>query len=279
MMRFRRPAEPPGFLGNVKEARERVEEALRSGRHLGDGEDDFPPLWRSFKTILATAQHGKCGYCERYIATHGGDVEHYRPKGRLQALPDDRSKWGQDHIHTGLMVKSRSLEKLCDQGYFWLAYEWTNYLVSCARCNQWWKRCLFPVAETPRSLPPQKGVNETPLLLHPFGDEDPIKHLSFTDFGQIEPRDGSAHGRATIDTCGLDQLSVVKSRKGIARRTNQVVMDILRVKDIEEHLRLVTRLREMGDEEREHAGMVRSIFEVETGLSWSELLEPAQPGV
>ncbi len=273
MMRFSRPEEPPGFAAHVKAAREHVEDALREERPLQDGDTDFPPLWRErhYKDRLARAQRGKCGYCERDITTHGGDVEHYRPKGRLEALPADRRKWGEEHLATGLMKVSRSLEKLCDQGYSWLAYEWTNYLVSCARCNQKWKRCLFPVAEEPRAVPPERSVLETPLLLDPFGDEDPVKHLAFTDLGQIEPRDGSPRGRATIDTCGLDQASVTLSRLEKARHVHDLLIDFLRAKDPEDHKRLVDRLLDMGNDEREHAGMVRSIFEVETSMEWSAL--------
>ena len=44
---------------------------------------------------------------------------------------------------------------------------------------------------------------ESPLLLHPYGDEDPADHLVFGDRGTIAAREGSALGRNSIEVFNL----------------------------------------------------------------------------
>ncbi len=57
--------------------------------------------------------HEKCAYCESsYRAVSSGDVEHYRPKGKVKEAADGHP------------------------GYWWLAAEWSNLLPSCQLCNQ-----------------------------------------------------------------------------------------------------------------------------------------------
>jgi hypothetical protein len=270
MVRFQRPEEPAGFADHVKHAKEHLAGAVHAGRKLKTKED-FPGLWSDYKREFSHAQKGKCGFCERDVRTHWGDVEHYRPKNGLEELPEDPDERGVEDEHSGLLVKPRKLRWLFDSGYWWLAYEWRNYLLSCARCNRTWKRCLFPIAESPRSGPPEKGGAETPLLLNPFGPEDPAKHLAFTDLGTVEPRDGSPMGRATIDTCGLDQPPLVRSRAAVARRVKNILDDAELAETIEEQRRLRLRLLEMGQDDQPHAGMVRSIVEVEAGIAWTIL--------
>jgi uncharacterized protein (TIGR02646 family) len=72
--------------------------------------------WGVTKNQLFVETKGKCAYCEAdtKIVSHG-DVEHYRPKSI----------------------------------YWWLAYCYDNYLVSCAICNQVHKKDKFPTLNTP----------------------------------------------------------------------------------------------------------------------------------
>lgn len=55
----------------------------------------------------------KCAYCESvYNASSDGDVEHFRPKGRVE-------------------------EKVPPTpGYYWLANDWDNLMLACQHCNQ-----------------------------------------------------------------------------------------------------------------------------------------------
>lgn len=57
-----------------------------AGRYL-----DEAACWGEIKQIYMRLQHHKCGYCERKLA--GGqrrehDIEHFRPKRRIDAYPD-----------------------------------------------------------------------------------------------------------------------------------------------------------------------------------------------
>jgi hypothetical protein len=270
MIRFHRPEEPESFHRTVRAARANIDSASAKPRPLADG--DFPNLWSRYKTILAAAQYSKCGYCERDITNHAGDVEHYRPKGKLEELPPKRADWGSEDPRTGNIASPRRLLTLCDQGYPWLAYEWSNYLVACNSCNSKWKRCLFPVVETPRPVPPVRGGTETPLLLDPFGEIEPLEHLKFSDVGAVEPRNDSPIGRATIDTCALDRPSLIRSRAQAAADVIALIMDFKEAKTEAAEDRLLERLCEKAAADRPHAGMVRSILsEAMPGLDWSQI--------
>lgn len=79
------------------------------------GHDWKSNLWKKAKDQLFAETGDKCAYCEastRRVAY--GDVEHYRPKSK----------------------------------YWWLAYCYDNYLVSCVICNQAFKSNKFPVHGT-----------------------------------------------------------------------------------------------------------------------------------
>ncbi len=68
---------------------------------------------KSVRKILLKMFNGKCAYCESKItAIYNGDIEHFRPKGKIQNANPSRP------------------------GYFWLASEWENLLFACPFCNQ-----------------------------------------------------------------------------------------------------------------------------------------------
>ena len=55
----------------------------------------------------------KCAYCESsYGAVYDGDVEHFRPKGKVNEKDPQTP------------------------GYFWLANDWDNLFLACQHCNQ-----------------------------------------------------------------------------------------------------------------------------------------------
>ena len=63
---------------------------------------------------------------------------------------------------------------------------------------------------SPRRLPPVEDEDETPLLLHPFGAEDPVDHLRFNELGEICGI--TDEGKATIEVCGLWRESLRDAR-------------------------------------------------------------------
>lgn len=74
--------------------------------------------------------HGKCAYCESvYSAVDSKDIEHFRPKGGV----------------TGISPKLH-------QGYWWLAAEWSNLLVSCPPCNQHRRQTVYKFGMTEEEI-------------------------------------------------------------------------------------------------------------------------------
>ncbi len=98
---------------------------------------------------LLAMQGGTCAYCSRTIAARDrGDVDHFRPKGRVR----------EDPTHGG---------------YWWLAYSFDNYLHSCKPCNQDHKGNQFPMRPRGRHLRYQdtrRLAREARLLLDPCAD-------------------------------------------------------------------------------------------------------------
>lgn len=104
--------------------------------------------------------YGKCTYCERDIGNQHGDVEHFRPKGGVSGKDN---KMIEDH-----------------PGYYWLAYDWRNLLISCITCNRIMKGNYFPVVDDNYARRPEEIPEEIPLLINPASgcdEDDPTKHL------------------------------------------------------------------------------------------------------
>ncbi len=268
MLLFERPPRPSGFEKRMVPHRQRVDASVETGER-----PDFqPPAWQSYKAHFARSQHGKCGYCEApALATGVGDVEHFRPKGEISELDDDPQTWGGER--PGLAnVKGRKAPPISKLGYWWLAYSWSNWLLACSRCNQAWKGSLFPVEEHPRPelLP---GMVDTPLLLSPFGTESPTAHLRFGPLGQVEAVAESRMGFETVRTLGLDREWLRAARAEKAKRIHSLVRRLTTAEGdpLEETL---SDILEMGQSKHHYAGMVRIVFEQETGLDWSLLEEP-----
>ncbi|MNK88013.1 hypothetical protein D3C87_1079630 [compost metagenome] len=151
----------------------------------------------------------KCAYCEsRYGPSSDGDVEHFRPKLRVQGkIPET-------------------------PGYFWLANDWDNLLLSCQHCNQGRKHILNDTkeAETPISVgkldqfplraPGEWIQNHTAqlnseephrLLLNPCTDQ-PEKHFSYDlTEGLMIPADDRAS--TSIEVYALRRILLVQERK------------------------------------------------------------------
>ena len=105
---------PTDFTGDTRKLWEK--ELLENERKIKKGELDrhkfLQSRWKKVKDQLKLEAYDKCAYCEAPNSMVAyGDVEHYRPKSV----------------------------------YWWLAYNYDNYLVSCQLCNQSYKSDNFPV--------------------------------------------------------------------------------------------------------------------------------------
>jgi uncharacterized protein (TIGR02646 family) len=135
------------------------------------------------KVALEVCHYGKCCYCETYVPKPFAysHVEHWRPKGG--------SRQGRDAVRIR-------------PGYYWLAYDWDNLLLSCAPCNSN-KSDLFPL-ENPAARARNHRMrieDEIPAILKPDGDRDPRDHITFR---RETPEGRTELGKKTIEVLFLD---------------------------------------------------------------------------
>jgi hypothetical protein len=185
---------------------------------------------KSVRKTLYAKYHDKCAYCESAPGpTSELRIDHYRPKSEVKGEPSH-------------------------PGYYWLAYEWSNLLPACDKCNTA-KLSSFPIAPTgKRVMNPvvyddggQLKLNreeclvdsktlkaEKPFLLHPEIDE-PEKHLDFLPDGKIEGKSG--RGKWTIKLCDLNREKLVLARKKVIDDfSNQIaglLLDLIEFKKAE----------------------------------------------
>lgn len=125
MIQIRKPQKAPLVL-TTKGKAQRRKMCVQYARGVREFDFDLRIYAHStVKRALEKAQYDKCCFCETdFAAVAYGDVEHFRPKkGYRQSVR----------------------EKLVKPGYYWLAYEWSNLFLSCERCNQQFKKNLFPL--------------------------------------------------------------------------------------------------------------------------------------
>lgn len=283
MLRYKRPTEPADFATTVAPLKlsiaKRIDVLIKkaskqapnkkhpktSGKKRARAKKstiEFENAWKRYKDVFSYAQFEKCGFCESNVTKSGyGDVEHYHPKGELWLLSE-----------TG---ERRTKTVLSEFGYWWLAYDWNNYLFACSKCNQKFKGSYFPVKQKTRRLPPaqqptRRFPKETPLLLNPYGRVDPGKHLEFELTGLINDKSRSPFGKETIRTCGLNRIQLALAREKKALRALALAQSLAQ-RNNARNLSVLKDIYELGLDSAEHAGMVRELFR-SLGLSWELLV-------
>jgi uncharacterized protein (TIGR02646 family) len=175
----------------------------------------------------------KCAYCE-YQLGDSMEVEHFRPKGRVDDEPTHR-------------------------GYWWLALQWENLLPSCAGCNQRRFQHLVTVTTTEADYAALQGRkarktagkgNHFPISgvrafspTHSLPDEDhdildptvddPHQYLTWstnTTFSIALPsKTDPAFARralATINVFALNRIKLVQLRTGLLRELHLRAVEI-----------------------------------------------------
>jgi hypothetical protein len=205
MIHIDRPV-APAFL--LDPAGKWIKETNRAIAHYQSGNTDAFDFKEYNDTTLKDALKlvfKKCAYCETsYGAVYDGDVEHFRPKGRV----------------------SEKTPK--NPGYFWLANDWDNLLLACQHCNQRRQHILygedqlegygkldqFPLSDEAKrkSLPGKLDEeDQARLLLHPCMDE-PEKHLQYEkEVGVIFSE--TPMGIASIKVYALQRPLLVQERQ------------------------------------------------------------------
>ena len=191
---------------------------------------ESPPVTDLYKNqkpaymSLSGPFHGKCAYCESFIAADKpGDLDHFRPKGKVT-----------NSDHQSIMIQDEQGHEMPHPGYYWLAYDWRNLLPSCEDCNRpsrqktggqligKWDQ--FPVKGF-RATNPGEEAQEEPLLIHPVL-QDPEQHLSVDDTGIFAAK--TPEGKTCIDIFGLNvREALVECRRAAYRETKDKVIALL----------------------------------------------------
>ena len=150
-------------------------------------------LWRNkkVKVFLRKSQHGKCCYCDRKRDEIESDVEHFRPKTEVSDCKEH-------------------------PGYWWLAYNWDNLMISCKVCNSQ-KKSHFPLAdESRRAFSENDNIDEEkPLLINPL-QENPEEFVEY-DIEEssimVKAVGKCERGKRTVDgLTGINKKEVMEER-------------------------------------------------------------------
>jgi uncharacterized protein (TIGR02646 family) len=169
-------------------------------------------LYKRMKDELFRLYHGKCVYCESPLLVSSWDqLDHFRPKN---AVLDE---------HKRPICIDRAGKR--HPGYYWLAYEWTNLLPSCAVCNQR-KGAIFPVLpNSVHAKVPGKESGEKPIFLHPARD-DPADHFEYVPTtGWLQSK--TSRGEACINLLDLNRDPLVDERREAYSACINLLTDLL----------------------------------------------------
>jgi hypothetical protein len=237
------------------------------GASIGNRHFDERKLWsvaRHKEALVGAASLTKCAWCEKHFEWKRDlDVEHYRPKAAVTRWEDSPP----------LVTSVPPEQVIISDGYWWLAFDWNNYSLACAPCNQGWKRNLFPVRGARAPYGPGMEAHEVGLLLDPMSSFRTSDHFSWTELGEM--RAVSDEGAATIITCGLNRPQLVELRRRVARNVLDELVALHRgFHDAHARQRHLRVLRELCATESEFAGMNRWWVERQVGWTWERLVDP-----
>lgn len=219
--------------------------------------------WGLLKKWLASFSGEKCWYCEWKSTRAPLDVDHFRPK--LGVTVDDVELTGHD-------------------GYYWLAYEWWNFRLSCQRCNRpekeeaeklYGKANEFPIQNEANRcrLPVGSLSNETPRLLDPCVESDCVLLAHGID-GEVKPAvlDEKIweyqRARYTIDRLGLNSWNTPEDR----REKWQDISILLESATNNRDERIVSRLKKYLSPDQEYSSFFRSAIGTHRDKAWVEEL-------
>lgn len=233
----------------------RSREATKVARREAQDHDARADVYGSdaVRAALEELFQGKCAYCGVDITSGTWDVEHFRPKGRVQERPDH-------------------------PGYYWLAYEWSNLYAACQPCNQrrrdkptWGDPTVGPSAgkldqfpltdESTRAMVPGDDLDaESRLLIDPCGD-DPEDYLRYEADGRIFPVNKAPKGEKSIEVYALNRKRLVTRRQKVWGEAVNFLKLIRLAQSAGDDAaaRLARKMLEERMERGEHAGVVRFV--------------------
>ncbi|MFB6607888.1 HNH endonuclease [Streptomyces noursei] len=201
---------PPTWAAKAKRTLDAVRAAVAAGT-----ERKFNSHWAedAVRDLLLGLVGVKCWYCETLIVRADITVDHFRPKSEVLDVPGH-------------------------PGYWWLAYEVSNYRIACKHCNSGGARyngvregrakgSQFPLIGGTRARTSVDDLNsEQPLLLDPAHPRDPdllgfdsagYARRSSTPYSPAETNRGLCRADETIRILALNDSHLVPLRGRLMR--------------------------------------------------------------
>lgn len=218
--------------------------------------------WGLLKNWLANASGQKCWYCEAKSTRAPLDVDHFRPK---------------------LGISVDGVKLVGHDGYYWLAYAWSNFRLSCQRCNRpekdesdtlHGKANEFPIRDEAHrcSLPAASFAAEEPRFLDPCERAD-CELLAHGVDGEVKPVAGPGsweHERAryTIERLGFNEWNTPEEKRG----RWQTLATLLAVVGNNANAQVTAVLSKHLSYDQEYASFFRSAIGTHRDKAWVEAL-------
>lgn len=231
----------------IKQGKDKITSKIYRGEVIDANGEIVQDVVESLKKLYEF----KCAFCESKKFTP--DVEHFRPKKRVTS------------------VKGH-------QGYYWLAYEWTNLIPCCSDCNKI-KLNSFPINnETNRVFGPTFYLNkllalsdhdfnsialsnEEPLIFHPEYDLNIEQSFIFNGLAEIKGIDKVGKGEITRIKCGLNRDDLLFFRQQIIDDYIDYFEMSLSINSNENFINVLQKLRKRAiSTEKEYTLMCRYIY-------------------
>lgn len=161
--------EEPRFQDWQRKAEEKNAE-LHAKRSHEERADYFEhnAHWKNIKVILRDTYGNICWYSGSDLSNSHGDVDHFRPKNESCDIDG---------------------HPILNDGYWWLAYNYMNYRLSCtvcnSRCDNGGKGIYFPIRNINTAADVDSMCeNEEPLLLDPCNKHD-TELVGYLENGEV----------------------------------------------------------------------------------------------
>lgn len=262
---------PKGWSDTAKATKHEIE-SISSTKSRKEAIKRKSLVWGELKDALADLSNKKCWYCEIEQERSDNAVDHFRPKNRVADT---------DPVH---------------EGYWWLAFEHTNFRYSCTFCNSQRKNPetdetegkgdKFPLLpDTPRANIPGEEDDESPILLDPCKAQDPIL-LDFRENGEPCAKYPShpikkLRAEESIKLYHLDHPGLVERRRILAARIKSWIKQANRIyekcdtgspDDDQLFDEIVCNLFDAMSEKAELSAFSRKIIKGYCGIVWVEEL-------
>lgn len=218
--------------------------------------------WGLLKKWLLKFSGNKCWYCEAKSTRAPFDVDHFRPK-------------------LGITVDGISVHG--HPGYYWLAYEWWNFRLSCQRCNRpekndsdalHGKANEFPIQDEAHRCHTRTNplTGESPRLLDPCLQTDCVLLAHSLD-GEVKPS-------APIGTWDFERADYTIKRLGFnewntpeTKRGNwQALATLIKVVGNNPDQDTIKVIKNHLDHDHEYSSFFRSAIGTHRDKAWVENL-------